>query len=49
MWAIIGRSKYGSEEIDRAESLDDINYMLLEYRLAYGAGWSFEVVRVEKE
>jgi len=45
MWAIIGHSKYGSEEIDRADSLDDINYMLIEYRLAYGAGWSFEVIR----
>lgn len=48
MWAIIGHSKYGSEEIDSAESLDDINHMLLEYRLAYGPGWSFEVVRVRK-
>jgi hypothetical protein len=45
MWAIIGHSKHGSEEIDRAETLDEINYMLLEYRLAWADGWSFEVIR----
>jgi hypothetical protein len=39
-YAIFGRSKYGTEEIDTAETKQSAEYLLNEYRIAFGGGWS---------
>ena len=36
-----GSSNMTPEEIDTAEDLDELHYLLNEYRLAYGPGWVF--------
>ena len=40
MYNIIGISQYGREVIDTAESLTDAKYLVAEYRLAFGMGWT---------
>ncbi len=35
-YKIIASSKYGKEEIDTAETLQEAKYLVNEYRLAYG-------------
>jgi len=37
------------ELIDTAETEKDLDYMLGEYRLAYGKGWTWRVEEVEDE
>lgn len=45
-FVIMGKYKGQSwEEIDQAETKDDIDYLLGEYRLAFGSGWQFKTVR----
>ncbi len=46
MFEIIGRSQYGREVIDTAESLRDALYLVGEYRLAFGAGWSISYRKI---
>jgi hypothetical protein len=45
MWIIMGRSQYGTEEIDSAETLKDARYLAGEYRLAFGVGWTIWIKR----
>ena len=35
------------EEIDQAETRPEINYLLAEYRLAFGPGWQFKIKRMK--
>jgi hypothetical protein len=35
----MGRSDFGTEEVDTAETRHEADYMLGEYRLAFGPGW----------
>ncbi len=44
-YVIWGRSQYGTEEVDTAETMPDARYLLAEYRLAFGAGWSLWIKR----
>ena len=44
MYSIYGRYEGGSyERIDTVSSRSQLEYLLGEYRLAFGAGWSFRV------
>ena len=36
---VMGKSQYGTEELDIAESLDEAQYMVDEYTMAFGPGW----------
>ncbi len=47
-YAIMGRSEYGKEEIDTADTLTEANRLAGEYRLAFGAGWSIWVAATFK-
>ena len=42
-YIIYGKSKFGKEEIDTAEDLDEAHYLVGEYRMAYGSGWTFQI------
>jgi hypothetical protein len=37
---IMGRSAAGKEELDTATGQDQADYLVREYRMAFGAGWS---------
>ena len=39
MWIIKGKHQGREEEIDQAETEEEIDYMLAEYRIAFGPGW----------
>lgn len=39
MYIIIGTSRYGTEQIDEAATLREAQYLVNEYRLAYGSDW----------
>ena len=45
MWHIVGRSRFGKEDIDSAETFPEARRLLDEYRLAFGAGWALWIVR----
>lgn len=40
VYKIIGRYAGQTEEVDEAETRKEARYLLNEYRLAFGAGWS---------
>lgn len=40
MYKIYGKSSYGTEELDTAETKEEANYLVKEYVLAFGAGWT---------
>lgn len=42
-YRIIGRSQYGIEEIDTAETLSDARYLANEYRIAFGPDWQITI------
>lgn len=44
-YVIWGRSEYGTEEVDTAETMSDARYMVREYRLAFGSGWVLWIKR----
>jgi|TARA_Y100000310_G_scaffold188544_1_gene188503 hypothetical protein len=39
MYKIMGKSKFGTEEIDTAENFSEAVYLVDEYTMAYGEGW----------
>ena len=39
-YIIMGRSEYGTEEIDEAKDRAEADYLVREYRMAYGSGWT---------
>lgn len=39
-YKIMGRYNGQTEEVDEAETRKDAQYLLSEYKLAFGAGWS---------
>lgn len=38
-YKIMGKSRYGIEKLDEAETEKEANYLKDEYVLAYGSGW----------
>ena len=45
MWHIIGIYRGESEIIDTAESKDEANQLVTEYRMAFGSDWIIKKVR----
>ena len=46
MYKIMGRYGNGrAEEVDSADTRKEAEYLLAEYRLAYGAGWRLWIVK----
>jgi hypothetical protein len=45
MYKIISISKYGSEEIDEAETMKEAHYLAAEYRMAYGPDFTITIKR----
>ena len=45
MFKIMALSKYGREEIDEADSVSDAQFLVAEYRLAFGPDLSIYFVR----
>ena len=48
MYVIVGTSKFGTEVIDQADTSSAARYLVAEYRLAFGAGWSISYRRKRK-
>jgi hypothetical protein len=49
-YEIIGKYKnFPKEVVDTAEDRKEANYLLSEYRLAYGSEWSLSLKRVKGE
>ncbi len=40
MYKIMGKSQYGTEELDTADTLKEAKFLVGEYKMAYGAGWT---------
>jgi hypothetical protein len=38
-YIIKGSSQYGTEELDETDNLHAAQYLVQEYRIAFGAGW----------
>lgn len=49
MYEIIGRYQGESEVIDTADTKQEAEYLVGEYRLAYGAGWSISYRKARKQ
>jgi hypothetical protein len=47
VYIIIGHSKYGTEEIDTADTMRDARYLRAEYALAFGSGWTITIRRAK--
>jgi hypothetical protein len=45
MYKIFAISKYGTEEIDQAETISEANYLAGEYRMAYGPEFTITIKR----
>jgi len=39
MYKIMGRSRYGTEQLDESDSKQNAEYLLTEYKLAFGPAW----------
>ena len=48
MYKIMGTYRGEREELDSADSLDEANYLLAEYQLAFDGDWSIEIVPTSK-
>jgi hypothetical protein len=44
VYVIFGTSRYGTEEIDFADSREEAKRLTAEYRIAFGPGWAFKIV-----
>lgn len=44
-YKIMGQSRYGKEELDETDSLQDAECLVKEYRLAFGQGWSIWIAK----
>lgn len=45
VFRIMGKSQYGTEEIDTADTRETARYLANEYRVAFGAGWQIWISR----
>ena len=46
MFKIMGKYRQMPwEEVDEAEDKDEADYLLKEYKLAYGEGWKLKIVK----
>lgn len=48
MYKIMARSRYGTEQIDEADTLKEARYLVREYRLALGSGFSIYIKKGRK-
>ena len=48
MYKIMGTYRGNTEELDSADNLDEANYLLAEYQLAYAGDWIIEIVPTSK-
>jgi len=48
MYKIMGTYHGQREELDSADRLDQANYLLAEYQLAYAGDWIIEIVPTSK-
>lgn len=48
MYKIMGTYRGEREELDSADSLDEANYLLAEYQLAFDGDWLIEIVPTSK-
>jgi len=39
-YRIVGKSKFGFEELDTAEDITEAMHLIAEYEMAFGGGWS---------
>lgn len=46
MYKIIAISKYGTEEVDEAETIGEAKYLANEYRMAYGPEFTITIKKV---
>lgn len=44
VYVIRGTSRYGTEDIDQADTRTEAIRLLAEYRLAFHSGWSLKIV-----
>ena len=49
MFKIVASSKYGIEDIDEADTLQEAHYLRTEYALAFGKEFSISVKKVYKK
>ena len=40
MYIIYGKSRFGTEELDTADTRQEANSLVREYKMAFGAGWT---------
>jgi len=47
-YIIMGRSRFGTEEIDEFDTFPEAKKMLAEYRMAFNGGWTLWVKSVNR-
>lgn len=48
MYKIIAVSRYGTEQVDEAQTIKEARFLIREYRLAYGSGFSIYIKKGRK-
>lgn len=48
MYKIMSSSRYGTEQVDQADTLKEARYLLQEYRLAFGSGFTIYIKKGRK-
>lgn len=48
MYKIMAVSRYGTEQIDEADTLKEARFLVREYRLAFGSGFSIYIKKGRK-
>lgn len=48
MYKIMAVSRYGTEQVDEAQTIKEARYLVREYRLAYGSGFSIYIKKGRK-
>lgn len=48
MYKIMAVSRYGTEQIDEAQTIKEARYLVREYRVAYGLGFSIYIKKGRK-
>jgi|SanBayMetagenome_1026888.scaffolds.fasta_scaffold164840_2 hypothetical protein len=48
MYKIISVSKYGKEQVDECSTIKEARYLVKEYRIAFGVGFSIYIMKGRK-
>lgn len=48
MYKIMAVSRYGTEQVDEADTLKEARYLVGEYRLSFGSGFSIYIKKGRK-